>query len=290
MTTKTWPSSLDAHIEMNFEFRYNHGAGLAFHDGLNPALADIITTREMFHLAQDWGCQKYAQIKKYIKGYDSFSLLMHPDSSVKMFVKSLTVSYTTMNTERILFFYDSKGVNDGVAMLWLPGHNSPAPMSPARFSTHAETVNGLGDRGYYRQYEEGFKQNPIAMAKHMVCEIIRIKQVHRCAPGSMAGSNEQDFRLMPLELFVGSKELIRDVWDSLVGYSPRPVEMKEEGSAICTNGLKFGDYMEECGDMMITHYNNHILESFADNLRINGINMFPIVSGHSNKGIVTHPV
>lgn len=290
MTTKTHPSSLDAHREENFVFKYNPAAAVACHDGLNPELMKIITPCEMFHLAKDWGCNKYAQIQKYIKECDSFCLLMHPDSTVKMFVESHHHAYTTMNTERILFFYDSKGVAPAAAMLWLPGHNSPAPMSPVRFSTLAETVNGLGDTGYYRQYQEGFKQNPIAMAKHMICEIIRIKQVHRCAPGSMAGSNEQDFRLMPLELFVGSKELIRDVWDSLVGYSPRPVEMKEEGSSICKNNLKFGDYMEECGDMMIMHYNDCILESFVDNLHINGLNMFPIVSGHPNKGILTHPV
>jgi hypothetical protein len=166
-------------------FKFNNTAALSFHDGLSPDLQKVITPYEMFYLAQDWACRKYTKSMKFMKEYDSFVVLMHPDSSVEKFVESgEAIRYVprpanepnTINSERFLFFYDSKNKEQTAAVLWLPGFSSSGYVNPHRFSTHDERKCNRGDPYYYMNAESELRSNPVAMSKNMICELMVLNE------------------------------------------------------------------------------------------------------------------
>lgn len=282
-------------------FRYNHDLALHFHDGLSADLRKVISPREMYYIVEGQAVRRYESTIKYLKTYDSVCVLMRNESSIKVFEQTFNDSLmhrgtnnNSESTERVLFFYDSRNRNHGTAMLWLPG-NIHRPICPIRFDSFSSLADGYGNRAYYETYAETFNAHPVAWMKHMICEMLTISREHRAAAGAHVldpgwRANTDEFRLMPYELCVGSRELMLDVWDGFVKDIKTPLEMKTSGTALCPgresvaiSGLSptmsFGWWLESCGDYMITRHNDKVVQAFSDHLAINCQDKFPLVSG-----------
>jgi len=307
-------------------FNYSAHAAIHFHAGLSHDLARIISPHEMYYIAEGQAVRRYESTIQFLKTYDSVCVLMRNESSLKVFEETsesgsasavatrghaVAGKYSPSGqclsddnskcTERVLFFYDSRNILNGAAMLWLPG-NINRPVTPIRFGRI--DVPGVGDQSYYEAHAESFHAHPVAWMKHMICEMLTINRVHRAHAihGSDHGHHflsalepgwqdiTDEFRLMPYELCVGSRALMLDVWDGFVKANMYPLEMKMSGTALCPGResvaisgvsptMSFGWWLESCGDYLIGGYYNDIIAAFSDHLVINNQEKFSLVSG-----------